>query len=550
MKEQRKFPIENVSEIVDFVIESLTARKIKRKDALKAGLQCEEAAVALRAHAPKNSEISVCIEQLLSTTRIQLKCSGEPCEIIDSHITESLGDYTMDEAEEESVIRSLLLKRLGNAVTCKHVKGQNIVRVSVIEHTSRQLILTLGGMLFGAVIGLLLQFFAPQSVTDFLCDDLFSSVVTMFMNAIKMIVTPLVFFSIASSVAGFGDIRSLGKTGLKVVFSYFATSLFAILLGFGIFHLFQPGDPALLNAVNDSAESYMQSANATSTSIKDFIVGIVPSNFFNAFAASDMLQVIFLAVLIGIGSAKIGKASAEIRHFLDVCNDLFSRITSMIIRVLPLSAFCAMAQMTSKTGLKTMAKLLPWLGSVYTGCLLVLVVYALILVFVRRRPSIFFKKFGPAMLTAYSMSSSNAVLPISMDICGEKLGISRKLYSFSLPLGATINMDGGCVLQVVSALFLAKVYNVPLQGGVLFSLFLTVMALSVGAPAVPGANLVCVALIIPQIGIPMEAISLLIGLYPLASSIITMVNCTGDAVITTAIATTEKQIDENVFNAS
>ena len=132
-KEQEIFPIGEVSAIVDFVIESLTAHKINRKIALKAALQCEEAVVVLRAHAPENAEIHVCAERLLSSTRILLKCPGEPCEIIDPRVTESLGDFTPEEAEEESIIRGLLLKCLGNAVTCEHINGQNIVCVSIME---------------------------------------------------------------------------------------------------------------------------------------------------------------------------------------------------------------------------------------------------------------------------------------------------------------------------------------------------------------------------------------------------------------------------------
>ena len=247
-------------------------------------------------------------------------------------------------------------------------------------------------MLLGATLGFLLQVFAPQAVTDYLCKNLFSSVTDMFMNAIKMIVTPLVFFSIASSVAGFGDIRSLGKTGLKVLSCYLFTALIAILVGLGVFRLFQPGDPALLSAMNNSAESYTQSASAASTSVRAFVVGIIPSNIINAFAAPGMLQ-------------------------------------------------------------------------------------------------------------------------------------------------------------VISVLFLAKIFGVSIQGGQLLSLLLTVMVLSLGAPSVPGSCLVCVAMLLPPVGIPMEAISLLIGLYPLAGSMLTVGNCTGDAVITTAIATMEKQIDENIFNA-
>ena len=180
---------------------------------------------------------------------------------------------------------------------------------------------------------------------------------------------------------------------------------------------------------------------------------------------------------------------------------------------------------------------------------MIVVYMILLLLFARLNPLKFISKYYPAMISAFTLSSSNAALPSSIRQC-KKLGISEKVYSFSLPLGATINMDGSCITLMISALFFARIYQLPMDGSMLLQLFIAIIVLSVGAPGVPGGNLVCLTLLIPQIGVPAEAISLLIGLYPIISMMQTMANVTGDAVVTTIAARTEKMVDLKAFEGN
>ncbi|MCR5023375.1 MAG: dicarboxylate/amino acid:cation symporter [Lachnospiraceae bacterium] len=172
-----------------------------------------------------------------------------------------------------------------------------------------------------------------------------------------------------------------------------------------------------------------------------------------------------------------------------------------------------------------------------------IIIYLLLLLFLAGlNPTIFLSKYYPAMAAAFTFASSNAALPTSIKQCDE-MGISPKVYSFSLPLGATINMDGSCIALIISALFFAKIFNIEVTGGVLLSLFISIMVLSLGSPGVPGGNLVCIAILVPQIGIPAEAISLIMGLYPIMGMMQTCTNVTGDAVVTTIVAKHEKLMD-------
>ena len=179
-----------------------------------------------------------------------------------------------------------------------------------------------------------------------------------------------------------------------------------------------------------------------------------------------------------------------------------------------------------------------------------LTVYGVILFVVARlNPVTFFKKYKGVMLTAYSLSSSNATMPFSMEACDKKLGIHPKVYSFSIPLGATINMDGSCITLIISSLFMAKIYGIPVGASILFSICLSIFILSVGAPGVPGGALVCLSMLLPQIGVPTEAISIVMGLYSLVGMMQTCTNVTGDAVVTTVVAKSEGMLDTPIYNS-
>ena len=215
---------------------------------------------------------------------------------------------------------------------------------------------------------------------------------------------------------------------------------------------------------------------------------------------------------------------------------------------MPVAIFCSMAKMVISMNIDSLLSVLTWVPTIYFGDLLMLTVYGLmILTLAGINPLTFFKKYYSVMIAGFTLCSSNAVLPTAMEVCDKKLGISKKLYSFSLPLGATINMDGSCITQMISALFMAKIFGIPVTAAVIMQLALAIFILSVGAPGVPGGALVCISLLLPQIGIPAEAISIIMGLYSLVSMMQTATNVTGDAVVTLIVAKSEKQVDLKTY---
>lgn len=545
-KKQIPYDIQCVPDGVSFIQSSLEECGSERKSIIRMLLLTEELLVKLIGSQTKESEGSVWIQvtSIFGETRIRIWGKGEKLEIPESMT--SLADA--DDPEAEEVIRNIVLKAYQDNMDMKYRNGINTVSIRVTASRYRQLLLTLGAMVLGIFTGIILKMFVPQTFTAILSDDLFSPVSTMFLNAVKFVVAPLVFFSIASCIGDYGDMKALGRIGGKVIGTYFFTSLLAVFLGAGIYGIFRIGDPALAGAVTDAASSAIEKSTAVSTSAKDMIMGIIPSDIITPFLNMDMLQVIFIAFLLGFTTKKIGQYSETFRTALNTGNAVFSQATAIIISFMPLSVFCSMAKMIISLDIKNLLKLLTWPATIYFADILMICVYGLLLLIVGRlNPVTFFRKFSPAMLSAFTMASSSATIPVSIEICKDRLGIAKKVYSFSIPLGATINMDGSCITQMISALFMAKIFGVPMTMSLVFSMALTIFVLSVGAPGVPGGALVCIALLLPQYGIPVEGISLIMGLYSLVGMMQTCVNVTGDATVTTIVAKSEGLMDMEKF---
>ena len=533
---------------MDFIQAALEECGTDRKKIVRVLLLAEEILVKLVSQNQEKTKesISIQVSSVLGETRIHIKGKGDKLEIPEAVV--SLEDS--DDPEVEEVIRNIVLKAYQDDLNMKFRNGMNSVTIRVAASRYKQLILTIGALLMGVLVGAVLKAFASQSCMDMLSDNLFSPVSTMFLNAVKFVVAPLVFFSIASCIGDYGDMKALGRIGGKVIGTYFATSFLAILIGTGVYGVFKIGDPALAGAVTDSASSAIANGAAVSSSVKDMVIGIIPSDIITPFLKMDMLQVIFIAFLLGFATKKIGQYSEPFRMALNTGNAVFSQATAIIIGFMPVSVFCSMAKMVIFLDVKNLVKVLTWPAVIYFADILMICVYGLIMLVVGRlNPLTFFRKFSPAMISAFTMASSSATIPVSIEMCGTRLGIAKKVYSFAIPLGATINMDGSCITQMISALFMAKIFGIPITMSLVVSIALTIFVLSVGAPGVPGGALVCIALLLPQYGIPVEGISLIMGLYSIVGMMQTCVNVTGDATVTTIVARSEGLIDLEKFRS-
>lgn len=527
-----------VSRGLDMIDERLRKLGLKKKEIVKSMLLAEEIMNLLLSHGTGNGAMQLSIRRFLDEVTIEIWAPGQA---FDFNGELSLG-VSLDQCEigpdAQNAIRAMILRSAAEDLKYRHRGEINGVRMTVLKSRHAMLYKTLGAMALAIVLGLLLKFFAPPAFCDGLSSNLLSPIKTMFMNALKAVVAPVVFFSIVSCIGQFSNLKEMGRVGSRVIIIYMLTTLMATGVGVGLFYLFKPGNPAA--AATGEAVALAQNIDV---SIKDTIVNIVPGNFLKPFLEANMLQLIFLAVLCGAAVGMIGKYSQMLSDLFTACNELFLKITTLLVKWIPLVSFCSICAMLLQTGMDALASILSMLGVFVLGLMIMMGLYCLMMVvFSRLNPKPFLKKYLPTMMQVFSMASSNAALPLNMGAC-KKLGVSPQVYSLALPLGATINMDGTCVYLSVFALALARVYGIEIPAGALLSVVISIIVLSIGAPGVPGSGLICLSVLLTQLGVPVGAVGLVMGIDPLVGMMRTMNNCLGDVAACCMVAKREKLMD-------
>ena len=404
----------------------------------------------------------------------------------------------------------------------------------------------------GVGLGALLQWLAlPQ-------DHLFNAVVLngfidgggrIFIALLKMLVVPLVFVSLVCGAASLGDTGSVGRLGGKTIGLYLMTTAVAVSLAMLIALTTDPG-------LGGESASSMALASTfepkTAPSVKDTFINVVPSNPIAAMADGKMLQVILFALLFGLALSKAGASGEKLRAFFSDLNDVIMRLISMIIALTPIGVFCLMTQLGATLGLAEIAKVAMYFATIVIALLVhASLVYPLLLkTLTGLNPLVFLRKMRQALLVAFSTSSSGATLPVTLRTVEHKLGVQNNVASFAVPLGATINMDGTAIMQGVATVFIAQFYGIDLGLSALLTVVLTATLASIGTAAVPGVGLITLTLVLDQVGLPVEGIALIIGVDRLLDMLRTAVNVTGDATVATIVASSEGQLDREVFSAS
>lgn len=535
---------EGIARVTAVVQEVLTQYGVKGKEKMKAVLAAEECAGSLVSHAEKGGRINISIHAFLGRVTIEMSAPGSEYDLSKSVDSAKLLLDDPDEEDAQEVLRNIVLKSTAEDLKYRHRNGINHIRMVVVRSKKEFLYKTLGAMFLAVIVGVLLSLLKDNPVPSALNKNLFSPISTMYLNALKMVVAPVVFFSIVSCIVQFSDLSELGRVGLKIIGLYLLTTFLAVGVGIGAFYLFKPGNVAVTGALSDAGIAASESVNI---SLRDTIVGIVPSNFVQPFIDANMLQLIFLAVLCGIGAGLIGQYSQMLKDIFSALNDLFLQITTMIIRFMPIAVFCSISSMVLKMGLHTLLDVLAMFGTFLAGLCLMMVLYCLLIAFLAKiSPLPLIRKYASTMLQIFSMASSNASIPINMEAC-ENLGISKKIYSLSIPLGATLNMDGSCIYLAVFALALAKAYGVPISGASLMGMIISIVVLSMGAPGIPGSGLICLSVLLTQMNVPTAAIGLVMGVDSLVGMFRTMSNCLGDVAVSTIVAKKENALDINQY---
>lgn len=358
---------------------------------------------------------------------------------------------------------------------------------------------------------------------------------TMFINLIKMMIVPVVFASLVVGVTSLGDTKKLGRMGVKVVALYLLTTAVAIVIGFGIAGIVQPGVG-------------MDIAGATAPKVKEapsvmqVFVNMIPSNPVSSMAKAEILPIIVFSLFVGIGITKAGKKGEGLIGFFDSVAEVSYKIIAMIMELAPYGVFALLLPVVAANGPKVLLPLLSVILAVFIGCVIhaVAVYSSLASVLGKINPVKFFKGMSEAMLIAFTTCSSAAALPINMKNCQEKLGVSREVSSFVLPLGATINMDGTALYMGVCSLFIANAFGIDLTGGQMMMIVFTGTLASIGTAGVPGAGLIMLAMVLQSVGLPMEGLALVAGIDRVLDMCRTCLNITGDGAVTVVINETEK----------
>ncbi len=541
-----------IERALKYVESELGRFKLSRREVVTTMLMAEESIVVLMEHAPKDSEIEIRFRKLLGSISLNISAPGEAFDLSENSNFNSnfMWEADSDEIDKdmENAVRRLILRARSDLFRYKNKLHRNTIQISVKCSDRLQLYLTLGALLLSVILGIVFKLILPQEAQNGLDTYLLSPVKTMFLNALKMIIGPVVFFSIVSCLSQFDDLRDFGKIGAKVMGMYLFTTLLAILVGIGVFAVLKPGNTDLSSFVTNAADTAIEAAGTAEISILDTVIGIVPSNFVKPFLETDMLQIIFMAVVCGIAAGMIGDYSKPLKDFFEACNMLFLKITTLIVKVIPLAVLCSMTSLIMTTGTDMLLAIMGFFGTFLVGMTVMTCVYCLLVLLIGRlNPIAFIRKHAPVMLTNFSLASSNAAMPFNIQSC-KNLGVSPKVCSFSIPLGATVNMDGSCIYMAVAGLFLAKVFGVQLDGAAIFSMVFSIIVLSVGAPGIPGSGLVCLSVLLVQLGVPAEALSLIMGIDSLLGMFRVAVNSTGDVAVSLIVAKKERLLDIDTYN--
>ena len=402
-------------------------------------------------------------------------------------------------------------------------------------------------LILGAVCGVALHYMVPSSNfrDAFLIEGVFYVVGNGFLRLMQMLVVPLVFCSLVCGASAIGDTKTLGKVGIKTIGFYLVTTALAITVALSVAKVINPGIGLDMSSI-EQAETTI----AESTPLTETLLNIIPKNPIQGLAEGNMLQIILFAIIVGIIIAKLGKKVETVFKFFSQFNDIMMEMTMMVMKVAPLGVFCLISRTFANIGFDAFIPMLKYMGSVVIALALqCFVVYMLLLKgFTNLNPIKFIKKFAPVMGFAFSTATSNATIPMSIDTLHKKMGVSKRISSFTIPLGATVNMDGTAIMQGVAVVFAAQAFGISLDMMDYITVIATATLASIGTAGVPGVGLITLSMVFNSVGLPIEGIALIMGIDRILDMTRTAVNITGDAVCTTIVAHQNGDCDVEVFN--
>ncbi|KYH35053.1 proton glutamate symport protein [Clostridium tepidiprofundi DSM 19306] len=401
------------------------------------------------------------------------------------------------------------------------------------------------GLVLGAIFGIILSKLPSSYIKDtVIINGLLRLSGGLFINSIKMLVVPLVFVSLVSGATSIGDPKQLGRVGIKTLSFYLLTTCVAITLALIVGNVINPGIGLDLSSIIKHKATI-----GSSKPLVDVILDMVPENPISSLANGNMLQIIIFALLLGISMALLGEKSKPVVNFINSLNEIMMKMVMLIMVIAPYGVFSLIAKTFATVGFAAMVPLLKYMFAVLLGLFIhaTFTYMGMLSTIGKLNPLQFFKNFAPAMSVAFSTATSSGTLPVTIETVEKRCGVSRNIASFTLPLGATINMDGTAIMQGVAVIFIAQVYGIHLTLQSFLTVILTATLASIGTAGIPSVGLITLSMVLQSVGLPIEGIALIMGIDRLLDMTRTVVNITGDAVCTILISKSEKEFDKEVY---
>lgn len=535
-----------IMEALEFLGAELPRKKVSEKDIIKTRLLAEECLFKLAKDAAEGTTFEIWICSVLGNVTTKIKCKGKEIDFSDAlalggNDFKNAFDEEMDDSAIET-IQNMLLKGFADKFKISRKKNMNYIDIITKKDPQMTLYITLSAIVLAVIIGLFMRLCLSETIYNGFCNNVLQPLKTIYMNLLSMIVGPVVFFSMITCIMQFSDMRSFGRIGGKTMGIYTFTSAIAAIAGIGIFYLIQPGTEGSFVSMITS-----QDTPNTAISFLDTIIDIFPSNIVGSFYENNVLQILLMGLFMGVAANLIGEKGKVLQNFFEAMNDMFLEMVLLLAKLIPLITFCSVMILILTTGTDALISLLALIGTLLAGLVVMVFTYSIMIVLTAKvSPFPFLKRYIPTALNVFSLSSSSASMPLNMDFC-KNIGISQRVYSFTIPFGATINMDGAMIALMTGVLFMAKTFGVTIDTSHIIMLIVSGMLLSMASPGVPGGSLVACTVLLKQMGVPMDCLPLVMVYLTVTDMICTVSNTTGDVAASVIVASTEKLLDKNKY---
>lgn len=541
MKYTVEYPVKpnGVSNCLIFIEETLEKYRLGQRDLMEAILISEETLLMLEEKATEDAVIKVTISKHMGVPRIKIIMPGSSL-LLDDHV----GSFSLDQlgGEAENAIRSVMLRSYSDSIKYKHSGSLNILTITTGIPERILSTYTITSILLAVATGLIFRTMLPDNVLQWMIGYVFDPVETLFISALMCITAPAVFISITCSMFKFEGLSELGQTGKHVIACYGIISVIATFVGILSFQLFKPGEPGILSYYNiaETTDDFSIMANITT---------LIPHNIIEPFISVNSMQLMIIALVIGSGMATCGKRVTNLKILFEELDTLLSKVSSILMKIVPFVVYCSVVNVVLHSKGTTYIATFELIGTLLAGFLIMLISY-LILLFIGTglNPITFIRKYAQTMKNTFLKGSGVAALPMTLRICKRRFGIPQHISSFSIPLGATMNMVGNCICLIISSLFFTRVCGVTLDMEGLLILFVLVLILSLGAPIAPGTLILCLVTLLAQLGIDASIISLVIGINFILEMLIGMVNTAGDVIVALIVSKHDKTLNLETYN--